>query len=167
MEPKGGRASLTYGCNDNERIMLKRSIMALCCWVGVGALAESPVRCAPEGVALGGFDVVSYHSAEAPVQGEADITVEHDGFVYRFVSEANRDLFVADPIGYLPRYLGWCATTLAMGRLACPDFTNYKIEDGSLLLFELAGFTNGRLVWDSDPSGFRRRADANAARLLD
>ena len=41
-----------------------------------------------------------------------------------------------------------------MGRLACPDYTNFKIEDGRLLLFELTGFTNGRTVWNSDPAGF-------------
>ena len=53
-----------------------------------------------------------------------------------------------------------------MGRLACPDYTNFKIENGDLLLFELAGFTNGRTLWNSDPSGFRERADANALKLI-
>jgi hypothetical protein len=53
-----------------------------------------------------------------------------------------------------------------MGRLVCPDYTNFKIEDGRLLLFEIAGFTNGRTIWDSDPTGFRQQADANFKRLV-
>ncbi len=132
------------------------------------ASAESNdyARCAPDGVALGGYDVVSYRDAGGVLPGESGWAAEHDGLTYQFASAANRDRFVAAPDDYLPRYRGWCAATLAMGRLACPDFTNYKIENGSLLLFELAGFTNGRTVWDSDPADFRRRADDNARRLL-
>ena len=33
-------------------------------------------------------------------------------------------------------------------------------------LFVIAGFTNGRTLWNSDPAGFRQRADANASKLL-
>ena len=129
--------------------------------------AEPPTRCSPDGIALGGFDVVSYHTAAGPLPGKASLTAEYGGATYRFVSEDNRARFLEAPETFLPRYQGWCATTLAMGRLACPDYTNYKIEDGSLLLFELAGFTNGRTVWESDPPGFRKRADENASRLLE
>ena len=53
-----------------------------------------------------------------------------------------------------------------MGRLTCPDPLNFKIENGSLLLFELVGFTNGRTVWEVDPQSFRKRADDNARLLL-
>jgi hypothetical protein len=50
-----------------------------------------------------------------------------------------------------------------MGRLACPDYANFKIEDGRLLLFERVGFTNGRDVWNSDPMLHRAQANENFA----
>ncbi len=85
---------------------------------------------------------------------------------YRFVPPLDARFWPAVLQLYLPRYQGWCAATLSMGRLACPDYTNFKIEDGQLLLFELVGFTNGRSLWNSDPIGFRARADTNAIKLL-
>ena len=54
---------------------------------------------------------------------------------------------------------------MSMGRLACPDFTNYKIEDGALLLFERIGFSNGLDMWNLDPAASRRNADGHFARL--
>ncbi|MEM1144010.1 MAG: YHS domain-containing (seleno)protein [Pseudomonadota bacterium] len=117
--------------------------------------------CAPDGVALGGYDVVSYHRSATPALGRADLTAKHGALLYRFASADNRAAFIAAPQRYLPSYRGWCSTNLSMGRLACPDYTNYKIEGGKLLLFERVGFTNGRDVWNSDPSLHRRQADDN------
>lgn len=117
--------------------------------------------CAPDGVALGGYDLVSYFSEAGPQAGLAEFTVEHNGLLYRFTNEDNRADFVEAPQQYLPSYRGWCSTNLSMGRLACPDYTNYKIEHGRLLFFERVGFTNGLDVWNSDPLLHRRQADQN------
>ncbi|MEM9207910.1 MAG: hypothetical protein AAGA61_01585, partial [Pseudomonadota bacterium] len=43
--------------------------------------------CSPDGVAVGGYDVISYRQPDGPVRGDADITAEHNGDVYRFTSE--------------------------------------------------------------------------------
>ncbi len=128
--------------------------------------ASAQHDCAPDGVAVGGYDLVSYHQPDGPRPGQKAFEVEREGLRYRFASAENLARFEAAPDDYLPRYRGWCAATLAMGRLTCPDYTNFKIENGELLLFELVGFTNGRTVWDSDPNGFRTRADENARQLL-
>ena len=135
-------------------------------FAAAGSRAESPHPCSEDGVAIGGYDLVSYHLPDGPEMGLATIEVQRDHQTYQFANEQNRELFLSDPTKYLPRYQGWCAATLAMGRLACPDYTNFKIEDGQLLLFELVGFTNGRTLWNSDPTGFRQRADANALQFL-
>ena len=115
---------------------------------------------------MGGYDLVSYHQSGGPIAGSTEFKDERAGLTYPFSSDKYFKLFLDSPTSYLPRYQGWCAATLSMGRLACPDYTNFKIEDGQLLLFELAGFINGRTLWNSDPLGFRSRADANAGRLL-
>lgn len=144
------------------------SILLLCTLslVAVSSEPDSAHPCSPDGVAIGGYDLVSYHQPGGPLAGSANLELQREGLIYRFSSQENFELFQSNPQSYLPRYQGWCATTLSMGRLVCPDYTNFKIEDGQLLLFELAGFTNGRVLWDSDPTGFRTRADINANKLL-
>ena len=127
---------------------------------------SDPAHCAPDGVAVGGFDLVSYHQDGGPVPGSADHALELEDLTYRFKSRENLETFRQSTERYLPVYRGWCAATLAMGRLACPDYSNYKIEEGRLLLFEVTGFTNGRTLWNSDPLGFRERADLNFQRLV-
>ncbi|MEM1141828.1 MAG: YHS domain-containing (seleno)protein [Pseudomonadota bacterium] len=130
------------------------------------AVADAQLNCSPDGVAVGGYDLVSYRQPDGPKIGDPSLAVERDGLRYFFISERNRQRFQDAPDDFLPRYQGWCAATLSMGRLACPDYTNFKIEDGELLLFELTGFTNGRTLWNSDPFNFRRRADDNALKLI-
>lgn len=136
----------------------------------VGTIAEGthadPAVCAPDGVAVGGYDLITYRTEAGPQTGSPDFTAALDGLTYRFVSSENRDRFVADPDAYLPKYSGWCAITLALGSLTCPDFRNFKIEDGDLLLFETTGFTNGQVVWNTDPEEYRSQADANFLRLI-
>ena len=76
-------------------------------------------------------------------------------------NQPNLDTFRADPERYLPDYAGFCAITLALGRITCPEYSNFKIEDDRLLLFEITGFTNGRTLWNTNPEDFRSKADAN------
>jgi hypothetical protein len=141
------------------------------------APALNTAVCAPDGVAVGGYDLVSYFSAEAPQLGAQPrpqlrpqlgivaFDAQHQGLNYRFVSQENRTAFLADPKRYIPSYRGWCSTNLSMGRLACPDYTNYKIEHGRLLFFERVGFTNGLDIWNSDPLLHKRQADQNFSLL--
>ncbi len=117
--------------------------------------------CSPDGVAVGGYDVVSYRAEGGPLLGEKGLAAKHAGLTYLFVSAANRDAFTADPDRFLPSYGGWCAVTLALGRLTCPDYTNFQIENDELLLFETTGFTNGRVLWNTDAPGYRDKADDN------
>ena len=123
--------------------------------------------CQPDGVALGGYDVVSYRQEGGPRLGSNDFSAPHNGHEYWFVNESNRTSFLQEPEQYLPEYNGFCAITLALGRVTCPQFKNFKIEDNRLLLFEVTGFTNGRTLWNSDPDGFRDKADNNFRQIAD
>lgn len=121
--------------------------------------------CQQREVAVGGFDLISYRQEGGPVMGKDSIVAEHAGRTYWFESEDNREKFRANPDKFLPAYGGFCAVTLALGRVTCPDYTNFKVENDRLLLFEVTGFTNGRTLWNSDVSGFRKQADGNFDRL--
>ena len=62
-----------------------------------------------EGRPVGGYDVVSYHTEDMPLEGLDSITAEYNGVIWYFATEANRDLFVASPEVYAPAYDGHCA----------------------------------------------------------
>jgi len=129
-----------------------------------GIPLESPFdrsMCAMDGVSLGGLDLISYRQPGGPVPGTPEFSMKYNGFTYLFANQSNLDTFRADPESYLPAYAGFCAISLALGRVTCPEFSNFKIEDGRLLLFEVTGFTNGRSLWDTNPEDFRNKADAN------
>lgn len=131
-----------------------------------GEKIQTPPDCLPDGIGVGGYDVLTYRTGNTPVMGVPEIKFIHAGVEFHFATEANRQAFSLNPESYLPEYDGWCAATLAFGQLICPDYSNFKVEGDRLLLFELAGFTNGRSVWNSDPVGFRERADENYRELL-
>lgn len=127
---------------------------------------SDPGICAPDGIAVGGYDLLTYHGPDGPKPGNREFAEEYDGLTYLFVSDSNRQRFRDAPKRHLPRYDGWCAITLALGRLTCPDYQNFQIEDGDLLLFEVTGFTNGKVLWNTDAPGYRIQADDNFKTLL-
>jgi YHS domain-containing protein len=122
--------------------------------------------CALDGVALGGHDVVAYHTQNIARLGIAEISSEHGGLSYQFGSEEHQKLFELDPTKYLPHFQGWCAIALARNRLTCPDYENFKVQDGKLLLFETITFFNGQTVWNSDPVNNLISAQRNLKLLL-
>lgn len=130
-------------------------------------LPHDPAECVVDGIATGGYDLISYRHEGGPRFGSAEFPAEHEDLTYLFETEANRDRFLEDPERYVPAYSGWCAVTLALGRLTCPDYTNFKIEDERLLLFELTGFTNGRTLWNSDPGRYGGLADGNYSVVME
>src|SRR5215467_4398219 len=66
------------------------------------------------GVAISGYDPVSYFSQGKPVKGNKMFAVSANGVTYYFSSEADRELFNKNPSQYEPQYGGWCA--YAMGK---------------------------------------------------
>ena len=123
-------------------------------------------ECLTDELAVGGYDLVSYHQPGGPVKGSGEFAERFEGLVYRFASDDHRRLFSSDPEKYLPAYGGWCAISLALGSLTCPDYTNFIIENGKLLVFEITGFTNGRVLWESNPDQFKVQADDNYRKLV-
>ena len=130
-------------------------------------LPHNPAECATDGIANGGYDLVSYRQEGGPRFGSGEFPAQYEGLTYLFETAANRALFLGDPERYLPAYSGWCAVTLSLGRLSCPEYTNFKIEDDRLFLFEQTGFTNGRTLWNSNPVRYRGLADDNYSIVLD
>ena len=97
------------------------------------ALAAGPVN-TQDGVALQGYDPVSFFESSGPVQGSAGITASHDGATYRFASAENRADFQADPARYAPAFGGYCAYGVSLGKLFPIEVDTWQVIDGSLVL---------------------------------
>ncbi|WP_299611598.1 YHS domain-containing (seleno)protein [uncultured Tateyamaria sp.] len=89
-----------------------------------------------DGVAMDGFDVISYFDASKAAKGAAEFSHEYRGATWLFATAENRDKFAADPAKYEPKYNGWCANAVSKGYAADVDFVNgWAVIDGSLHLF--------------------------------
>lgn len=117
-----------------------------------------------EGRPVGGYDVVSYHTQDAPVMGDPDIRADYNGVTWYFASEANRDAFLAHPQRYVPAYDGHCAWALADGRKVRTDPLAYRVVDG-VLYMNFSPRIQRR--WEADIPGYLEQSEAEWPGLED
>lgn len=86
------------------------------------------------GLALRGYDPVSYFSDNRAERGESDITAEHDGATYYFANENNKEEFLREPRLYTPHYGGFCAYGVAVGQKFDGDPEVFVVVEGKLYL---------------------------------
>ena len=112
------------------------------------------------GYALRGHDPVAYFTEGAPTQGDPTIRRSWAGAIWLFASEANRDMFDADPTRFAPAFGGHCAVAKAMGLNLPGSPKRWRIENDRL-------FVNKNLLAEKQHRFFARRirrlADAHAA----
>ncbi|MEM6382035.1 MAG: YHS domain-containing (seleno)protein [Pseudomonadota bacterium] len=82
-----------------------------------------------------GYDAVAFFADEGAVLGSADHELIYRGLVWRFVHEANKRAFAADPARYLPAYGGFDARKAASGIAAASDPRVYLVLGQRLFLF--------------------------------
>jgi hypothetical protein len=133
--------------------------------VGIATAAEPLVR-TDDGIALHGYDAVSYQTPGGPLLGLEKLVVVHDGGTYRFATEQNRTSFVADPQRYVPAYGGWCAYAMADGEFVDVDPKTFKILDGRLLLFYNGWLGNTLKKWNQAEIDLHAKAEANWKRIV-
>jgi YHS domain-containing protein len=102
------------------------------------AAAKSKVNVDQGGVILHGDDAVAYFKQKRPVQGNAAYKSTYQGATYLFASAENKAEFDKNPAKYTPQYGGYCAYTLAEGRLADIDPNNFVIYNGNLYVCSTA-----------------------------
>jgi YHS domain-containing protein len=98
------------------------------------ALADFEVQKDVNDVALAGHDPVAYFTENKAVEGKPKFTAVHEGVIYRFRSEENRDTFKADPKKYLPAYGGYCAYGMTFGQKFPVNGKGFRIENGRLFV---------------------------------
>ena len=138
------------------------------------SLADGHLNLDSTGLALQGFDPVSYFQIGGPNLGDSGIRVKHEGATYYFVSNENKAAFKANPDRYLPQYGGWCAYGFGMkpgtdgyrpGKFPVDPGT-FKIFQGKLYLFYQDGEYNALQHWNQQELLMREKADARWSQLL-
>ena len=100
------------------------------------------------GLALQGWDPVSYLAEGGPKKGDAKHQSTFKGVTYRFASAANKKTFDADPGRYEPTYGGWCAWAILDDDLVEIDPRNHAVIDGRVYLFYKGFWGNAKNDWD-------------------
>ncbi|MEL6194058.1 MAG: YHS domain-containing (seleno)protein [Bacteroidota bacterium] len=117
-------------------------------------------------LAIKGYDPVAYFTNNEAVEGSAQYEVEHEGAIYRFKTEAHKQLFQKNPVSYLPQYGGFCATGVATANAKFPvDPTTFTVTEGKLYLFYNGPYQgahfNGLDPWLEDEKGLIKKANQN------
>jgi hypothetical protein len=117
-----------------------------------------PALEAKGGLALEGYDAVSYFEAAQARRGNRNYSFAWQGAQWHFESAAHRDAFAAAPERYAPRYGNYCAFAVSRGTTAHGDPQVWAIVDGQLYL------NNNRFaqqLWNEDRPGNIAAADLN------
>ena len=149
--------------------LLLRMIVVCAVALSIPSLrAETPTRvdeiCKTiNGVALEGYDPVTYFTLGKPAVGVKEITTTWRGATWRFVSAENRDLFVSNPDKYAPQYGGYCAWGVSQGMLMTGDPECWEMVSGKLYLTQSAELCN---TFKKDAFAYIFRANANWPGIL-
>ena len=112
------------------------------------------------GLAIDGFDPVSYFIDGVPKQGSPELELRADGATWRFRNEGNRAAFAAAPDVYAPRFGGHDPLAVARGVATDGHPALWLIVEKQLYLFYSA---DARDAFSRDPDSVIAAADRNWA----
>jgi len=115
-----------------------------------------------DGVAIDGYDPVSYFTEGKAVKENKQYSAKAAGILYYLSSEKNKSAFIKDYKKYEPQYGGWCAYAMgSSGEKVEIDPETFKIIDGKLFLFYNAYLNNTLKSWNKDEVNLKKKADTN------
>lgn len=119
------------------------------------------------GIALQGYDPVSYFTSDKAIKGSKAYSQMYDGATYYFSSSSNRETFLLNPSQYTPQYGGWCAYAMgASGEKVEIDPESYIITDGKLYVFYYSLFNDTRSKWNNNEASLKASADKNWKKII-
>lgn len=152
--------------------MKKASIILLVILFSVTTFGQSAAKRQKEfniekGVAIQGYDPVSYFNQKKAVKGKSNIATTYEGITYNFSSQANKEAFLKNPSSFEPQYGGWCSYAMgATGEKVEVDPETFKIVDGKLNLYYNAYFNNTLKSWNKDEVNLKKKADSNWKKII-
>lgn len=153
-----------------RRAVIALGATALLCLGVTAQAAEPPVNTLKNSLfggrtdtAINGYDSVAYFTVGKPVKGQDGLSTEWMGAKWKFSSQANLDLFKANPEKFAPQYGGYCAYGVTQGSLVKVEPEQFTVRDGKLYLNYDADV---QAKWLKDPVGYIKDADAKFPLLL-
>jgi YHS domain-containing protein len=128
------------------------------------AQTKSLLNLDASGIALQGYDPVSFFTDAKPVKGRAEFVTQHDGATYLFATKEHRDAFKREPSKYTPAFGGYCAYGVSRGKLVEVEIEAFQIVDGRLLMQYSKGVRND---FNKDTKGNLAKADSNWPALVE
>lgn len=116
-----------------------------------------------KGVALEGYDPVTYFADGKPAKGDNKIEATFNGALYHFVSQENRATFEKAPTKYAPAYGGYCGYAASVGKVRPANPLIWSIVDGQLIVQHTKGADE---LWKQDVAGSKAKADQYWPRLV-
>lgn len=115
------------------------------------------------GIAIGGYDVVSYFTTGKAVKGKDNIKSTTKSGTYYFSTASNKKLFDSNPSFYLPQYDGYCALAVSYGKKISIDPETFKIINDKLYLFyhskSIIREVNSLETWNKNETKLLKKAD--------
>ena len=132
-----------------------------------GFIREKHFNVDNTGLAIQGYDPVSYFGSNEPQEGKDELSYKFRGITYKFASSGSLDKFMASPEKYQPEYGGWCAYAMGeSGEKVKIDPETFKIIDGKLYLFYNFLFNNTLKDWNDDEGNLKPKADKNWKNII-
>lgn len=116
-----------------------------------------------DGVAVGGYDVVSYFKPGGPQKGNSSFKHIYNSVTYYFASADNLGLFIENPEKFIPQFDGYCALAVSYGKKISIDPTTYKVTNNKLYLFFKGKTTHGSVnsieTWNKNEAKLLEKAE--------
>src|SRR5262245_36141342 len=116
------------------------------------------------GVALEGYDPVSYFTDGKPEPGYPKLEATSHGALSHFLSQQHRETFEKDPMKYAPAYGGYCGYAASIGKVRPANPLLWSIVDGQLIVQHTKGALE---LWEKDVPGNKAKADKFWPRLIE
>ncbi len=116
------------------------------------------------GVALEGYDPISYRTESKPVKGSPEFMAVYNGAIYHFVSMEHRVMFESNPARYAPAFGGYCGYAASINKVSPVNPMIYQIIDDRLVLQHT---DEAYRLFNKDAPGSLVKADKNWPGLVD
>lgn len=107
-------------------------------WPGIvdrnGSEARTLVNIDEKGLALEGYDPVSYFADAKPVKGDASLARTYNGATYYFANVDHKNTFEKEPAKYVPAFGGFCGYAASINKVSPVNPELYQLVDGKLVL---------------------------------
>lgn len=126
--------------------------------MNTGFTINSSISSDSVGIAILGYDPVSYIINQSPIKGSAQYFSLYDGAIWFFASNDNKTKFDQSPKKYIPAYGGFCAWCVYTGHKVHSDPNVWFAVNGKTYLHLKDDYKNS---WLKNPREFIEAADKN------